>query len=76
MKPKYDSLSDKRAAWRAAIESKGHVPVINDDGDLDIGVVDFGDHNGPGCSACGWDVCWHCHADINDIPVCTGTVEK
>lgn len=60
--------------WIEAMKAKGHMPVMRDweDGTppvLDIWVVDYGYHNGPGCSICGWSCCHHCEG-IESIPQC------
>ena len=57
-------------SWREAMKLKGHMPILDEDGDLDVFHVSFDIHNGPGCSACGWGDCMHC-TRVEDIPECT-----
>ena len=64
-----DSIQAKR--WRSAMIEKGHKPKLDEGGVLDFFVQNVDIHNGPGCTACGWDCCWHCDT-IGDIPKCTG----
>jgi len=59
-----------RAAWFATMRAKGHTPILDSDGDIDQFVMAGGYHNGPGCSACGWECCMHC-TDMERIPDCT-----
>ena len=54
---------------------KGHT-LIQGGGDVDIFVTDHGEHNGPGCSVCGWTVCWHCvSCNPEVIPLCSNQKE-
>lgn len=64
-----DWLTEEKERWMEAMKAKGHVPVVEDDGSLDMFVCDGGYHNGPGCSSCGWSTCHHCER-IEDIPEC------
>jgi hypothetical protein len=66
-----DEMFKSRTVWADAMRAKGHTPSVDeDDGWLNIFAYDVGQHNGPGCSTCGWACCWHCD-DIKDIPECT-----
>lgn len=51
------------------MEAKGHTPVVNEDGELNLFVFSTGLHNGPGCATCGWSCCWHCDG-TNAITKC------
>jgi hypothetical protein len=61
---------EKPSPFVVAALAKGHDLKRDEDGDVDIFVVDVGYHNGPGCIACGWDACMHCDG-IDKIPECT-----
>lgn len=65
-------VADKQR-WFDALMEKGHIPKMdNDVGDidgLDICFLEFDDHNGPGCVACGMGWCWHCD-DVDQIGQC------
>lgn len=67
------NLNDKKKLWYDAMIGAGHVPIMeeNNSDELDIFVNCVGFHNGPGCSKCKWECCWHC-IKIEDIPKCTG----
>ena len=65
-----DWWDEKRQRWADAMKAKGHMPVMSDDGGLDVLVYDAGNHNGPGCSVCHWNCCWHCD-ETDIIPQCT-----
>jgi hypothetical protein len=41
----------------------GHTWIVDDNGAVDVFVLDNGFHNGPGCSACGEWSCEHCTPD-------------
>jgi len=56
--------------WYEAMKLKGHMPIMDEDGDLDCWVTNYDIHNGPGCAVCGWTCCEHCDS-IDDIPECT-----
>jgi hypothetical protein len=56
--------------WDAAMKAKGHTPALNDEGEFNSFAYSAGTHNGPACSECGRDCCWHC-TEIDDIPECT-----
>jgi hypothetical protein len=60
---------DKGNKWAEAMKTKGHSPIRDPDGTLDYFAFSSGNHNGPGCSVCGWSCCWHCNG-IEDIPAC------
>jgi hypothetical protein len=64
-------ITDKKLTWFDALVAQGHTPVLNECGDLDVFVCNVGHHNGPGCSTCHWDDCWHC-LKPTDIPKCKG----
>jgi hypothetical protein len=42
------------------IEAAGHQLQRDEDGEIDIFVLDYGTHNGPGCVICGDSWCYHC----------------
>lgn len=57
-------MNEYDEAWIAAMKAKGHMPVMRDEedgGGLDVFVMDYGYHNGPGCSSCGISWCHHCN---------------
>lgn len=56
--------------WIEAMKAKGHLPVLDEDGNLDTLVLDIDFHNGPGCQLCGESWCHHC-LDPEDIPQCS-----
>lgn len=57
--------------WLEAMKAKGHMPILDPDGSLNIFVYEEGDyHFGPGCEACGWSDCMYC-LPISEIPQCT-----
>lgn len=66
-------LKDEMQQWTDAMRARGHVPRLDDKGNLDIFVLDvemsFMGHNGPGCARCDWKCCWHC-VGIDEIPKC------
>lgn len=53
-------------------DNKGHVWMLNEDGNVDIFGYDVGDHNGPVCEKCGYGFCHHC----SDVPKENCTEEK
>lgn len=55
--------------WLEAMKAKGHMPIVDEDGDLDIFALEADTHNGPGCAACGWSCCMYC-TKVEDIPAC------
>ncbi len=63
-------MDDLCAKWQKAMEAKGHKPVMDMYGRLNYFVLSQGRHNGPGCSTCGWTVCWHCDDNVDHIPQC------
>lgn len=63
-------IRNRQADWFDALVAKGHTPITNEAGGLDIFVCDVGKHNGPGCQTCDWSDCWHC-LKVADIPECT-----
>lgn len=65
-----DDYSENLKKWELAMKVKGHSPIMYE-GVLDAFVLDENFHNGPGCSTCGWSVCWHCSPDLEKIPQCS-----
>ena len=63
----------ENADWIAALKAKGHTPILDEDGDLDMWVCDYGIHNGPGCDTCGETWCQHCNRPA-DIGPCENPV--
>jgi len=64
--------------WNRFIEimrEKGHTPTVDEDGNVNMFVTDFGYHNGHGCSTCGWTTCIHCDG-IEKIPECDAALSK
>ena len=55
--------------WLEAMKAKGHMPKLDDDGGLDLFVLDVDFHNGPGCTICFWNCCMNCEG-VDDIPEC------
>ncbi len=62
-------MRDRDKSWFDKMIEMGHIPRMYD-GNLDVFVVDYDIHNGPGCSACNWSICMHCRS-IDEIPECT-----
>mgnify|MGYP003386478718 CR=1 FL=1 len=64
--------------WKDAMIKKGHTPILDYDGVLNVWVLDEDydeeDHNGPGCSSCNWSCCMYCD-DIDSIPECSNKKE-
>lgn len=56
--------------WLAVFRARGHDPVLDSDGDVDLFVTNPNGHNGPGCKTRGWTRCMHCCA-VDQIPSCT-----
>lgn len=57
--------------WNERAEQLGHVLKRDEDGAVDLFVVDSGFHNGPGCSRCGESWCHHC-TNAASIEPCKG----
>jgi len=55
--------------YREALEAAGHKLRHDEDGEVDIFVMDVGYCNGPGCELCGESWCHHCQ---DKIKPCTG----
>lgn len=64
------TMDAEDASWFEAMKAKGHMPILEENGNLDVFVLEYDHHNGPGCSACGWSCCHHCDS-IESIPECT-----
>lgn len=62
--------------WILVMRERGHTPVVDDDGSLNIWVEEYDTHNGPGCSVCGWKTCWHCTPNPEDAVPLTCTPDK
>jgi hypothetical protein len=58
--------------YHKKLEAAGHKLIRDDDGYIDIFVLDEGYHNGPGCELCGESWCHHCEPTITP---CTPTPE-
>lgn len=54
----------KEKDYHAMIESLGHQLIRDDEGGVDIFVMDFDIHNGPGCALCGESWCHHCQPSV------------
>lgn len=64
-----NSICHNSGEWLRVMRERGHTPVLDDDGSLDIFIMDYDIHNGPGCSVCGWSTCWHCNSSpITVVP--------
>ena len=46
--------------YQEKLEAAGHVLKRDEDGDIDIFVLEYGFCNGPGCINCGDSWCHHC----------------
>lgn len=59
-----DNLTNENFSFRDkiinAMKAKGHMPKVNDKGEVDFMGMAFDIHNGPECEVCGWDCCEHC----------------
>ena len=53
--------------WYKELEDKGHELILDEYGSIDIWVLDYDYHNGPGCAKCGISWCHHC---MNEITEC------
>lgn len=62
-------MESNRKKWYDGMIKKNHIPIISEDGDLDIFVCDYDYHNGPGCSRCNENWCQHCD-DVDKIEEC------
>lgn len=81
----HENLTENRRRWYQAMKAKGHSPVIDEERlaelreeeglgvepwrAMDMWVIAYEIHNGPGCSVCGWSCCEHCD-DVDKIPDC------
>lgn len=54
-----------------AMKAKGHSPMLNDKGEIDVFVFDTMNHSGPKCFRCDWWCCQFCLKDETEIPQCT-----
>ncbi len=61
--------------WEVKFKEMGHKPVLTEDGEIDIFVLDIDGHNGPGCTKCGYSFCHHCNPFGENIPVCMGVCD-
>lgn len=62
-------IERERKEWFDAMKAKGHSPVLDEDGDIDLLVAGAGYCNGPKCWVCGWFTCVHCE-NTDNIPPC------
>lgn len=46
--------------YHEALEAAGHKLRRNDNGEVDVWVMEEDFHNGPGCELCGESWCHHC----------------
>ena len=53
------------------MKAKGHSPILTGAGDVDAWALNYGYHNGPGCSICGEMWCVHCVRGPDDIEECS-----
>jgi hypothetical protein len=61
--------NEQQLKWLRALRKKGHTPILNeDDKTHDFFALNQGIHNGPGCSKCGENWCWHCQGPDEIIP--------
>ena len=70
-----DEWMAKKKSWADALEANGHTPALDEDGELDAFCLGNDPHNGPGCSTCGFKMCWHCHG-MDFIPICPNKKEN
>lgn len=54
--------------YQKKLEAAGHVLIRDEDGDVNIFVMDHGYHNGPGCELCGESWCHHCEDEVKPCP--------
>jgi hypothetical protein len=66
-----EKIANDKKLWIDSMTEKGHVPILKEDGTLDLFVENNNTHNGPGCSKCSASWCMHC-IDPEDIGVCNG----
>lgn len=59
--------------WYDAMKRQGHVPIMYGD-EIDMWVMDYEYHNGPGCQVCHWSCCQHCDSPAG-VPKC-GAISK
>lgn len=64
-----------RTGWLEVFRARGHTPVLDEDGEVDIFVTNPNGHNGPGCVTCEWTRCMHC-CTVDQIPECASTERK
>ena len=50
--------------FHAMLEDAGHRLIRSANGEVDIFVLDYDFHNGPGCELCGNVWCQHCQNEI------------
>lgn len=60
-----DLLSMSGAEYHAYLEAQGHRLVRDEDGEIDVFVLDCEYHNGPGCELCGESWCHHCRDEVD-----------
>lgn len=64
------SMTSAREEWLRIAVRRGHVLRMDSDTDeIDIFVVDYDFHNGPGCMTCDWSACMSC-TPVDRIPIC------
>ncbi len=62
-------MSDRE--WANALIINGHVPVLNELGEIEMWVLNEQHHNGPGCAQCQEMWCEHC-LEPSDVGPCQG----
>jgi hypothetical protein len=65
------TLEEREKIWIEAMKAKGHTPILDEDGEVDMRVLDDDEnfHNGPGCATCRECWCWLC-LKPDKIPSC------
>jgi len=72
--PVNDVVLAENNLWYKEMISKGHVPLLNEDGQLDFHTGHDGDgmeHEGPHCTKCEMTWCWFC-VNPDSIEECSG----
>lgn len=72
-------MEDEYEDMKKALIEAGHDPKLNEDGTLDVCVLEYDDpdswggHNGPGCLKCNAAWCVHCwNSHRIKVEPCTG----
>lgn len=60
---------DYREKFIKKCEAAGHKLKLDDDGNVDMTIMDYAHHNGPGCELCNDSWCMHC-MENSPIPNC------